>query len=306
MMKNGSDTLKKILISCLEQKCRPEFYLGLDTEPGNAPDADYCDFEQGIHERLQKAVKFMLIESCGSSSQVTDFIPTLLKRYREDFFGLDGAGLAFLYEWGVSLSWLLFGRGSLSRRAWNVPQSLIKSGPVGANDLESVRIRFGWDTPETLWCFNWGSRQNNRSKSVLIRLLASLPVVHVMPEMPDMMELFHRLVTAIRQLPLDEIEAEDWLKEALGRMQKSPHLVRLLLLANQAQFSSWKLKSRQPKIYTFRIAYFLSRSLDAYGTSALLTYLRVLHAEALHLGFSGFDEVVREKTWLKTKKKNKA
>ena len=85
-----------------------------------------------------------------------------------------------------------------------------------------------------------------------------------------------------------------WMKSAIEQMQKKPHKVRLLLLANQAQFSFWKLENRMPTAGTLKLVYILERQLNKYGSPALLEYLKILHAEAICQGFGGFDQVVKE------------
>ena len=97
--------------------------------------------------------------------------------------------LTLFWGWGISLSWLLFGIGNRSNYQLCIPQEAIKISQIGPEDREFVRLKYGWDTSDSLWFFGAAAphRKNSAVSRVLIRLLAAFPVTQILPEPEDIM-----------------------------------------------------------------------------------------------------------------------
>lgn len=305
-MKVNEASIRTIAETCIMQGCSPEYLLGLTKDNAGIPAFSVSHLDEKLRcfetERLPEAIQAVMPEA-QFSKQLANMIDRLLKSKSEEMFGLAGHDLISFWRWGFSLSWLLFGVGNRNNYRLCIPQEAIKSSQVGPEDREFVRLKYGWDTSDSLWFFGAAAphRKNSAVSRVLIRLLAAFPVTQILPEPEDIMSTYHRLQQIILSTELNA-SAEPWMKNAIQQMQKKPHKVRLLLLANQAQFSFWKLENRMPTAGTLKLVYILERQLNRYGASALLEYLKILHAEAICQGFSGFDQVVSEGAWKREKR----
>lgn len=304
-MKVNEASIRTIAETCVGH-CSPEYLLGLAKDNDGIPAFSVSQLSEKLKyfeaERLPEAIQAVLPEA-QFSKQVGEFVGKLLKSKAVEFFGLTGHDLTLFFGWGISLSWLLFGIGNRSNYQLCIPQEAIKISQIGPEDREFVRLKYGWDTSDSLWFFGAAAphRKNSAVSRVLIRLLAAFPVTQILPEPEDIMSTYHRLQQLILKTEIDA-SAEAWMKSAIEQMQKKPHKVRLLLLANQAQFSFWKLENRMPTAGTLKLVYILERQLNKYGSPALLEYLKILHAEAICQGFGGFDQVVKEGAWKREKR----
>lgn len=305
-MKVNEASIRAIAETCTAQGCTPEYLLGLTKDNVGIPAFSIPELTEKLGsfeaDRLPEAIQAVLPEA-QFSKQLSDLVGRLLKSKSVDLFGLTGDDLSAFWGWGISISWLLFGIGNRSSSRLIIPQEAIKTSQIGPEDREFVRLKYGWDTSDSLWFFGVAAphRKNSAVSRVLIRLLAAFPVTKILPEPGNIMSTYNRLQQIILKTEINAT-AEAWMRSAIEQMQKKPHKVRLLLLANQAQFSFWKLENRMPTAGTLKLVYILERQLNKYGSPALLEYLKILHAEAICQGFSGFDQVVSEGAWKREKR----
>ncbi len=202
-----------------------------------------------------------------------------------------------LYEAGISLSWWMFGAGSPMRTP---PKLEMLSGDVPLTDyIRTLRFKQGWSDLESRWLITQTheSSQHKLTHRVISRVMTGMPRITLFPLMPDVVEVYKRIVAAVAAYEPDST-AEPWLVESVQYMQASPWRVCVLLLVRQGSISHWSVVGQQPRRKTERLAYVISLLLDLYGEHDGLTYyLRVLNEEAISLGFLDLAEVVRGAVW---------
>lgn len=286
-----------------DQGFAPEYILTQQGEPLLAA-AERQFAENATYESIWGRLKEVL-PSLLATVGTHEHIPMLALWHDCLDRKLSCESLVYLHQQGINLRWLFFGIGVMKQCETILPP-LIKTDAKRITAIGELKALLGYSTGDLNWLF--GREYTNPDKdillsfsvSILIRLLEHIPPIQFFPQMPDVVSFLDRIKDIIQAIHPDDIpdDALD-VKDALKTLQKSATKFSLLFFVRRNAISAWRNGISSPKIQHIRLMYILSVMLDKYGEAGFIAYLKLLNAEAIAHGFSGFSEVLTIGVWEK-------
>lgn len=218
---------------------------------------------------------------------------------------LSSESLVYLHQQGINLRWLFFGIG-LMKKCEPILPPIIKTDAKRITAITELKTLLGYSTGDLNWLFGREYTSPDKdtllsfSVSILIRILEHIPPIQFFPQMPDVVSFLDRIKDTLQTINIEKIADEDFeVKEALRILQKNATKFSLLFFVRRNAISAWRNGISSPKIQHIRLMYILSVMLDKYGEAGFIAYIKLLNAEAIGHGFSGFTEVLSVGVWKK-------
>lgn len=218
---------------------------------------------------------------------------------------LSSESLIFLHQQGMNLKWLFFGIG-LMKKCEPILPSIIKTDAKRITAIAELKTLLGYSTGDLNWLFGREYTSPDKdtllssSVSILIRILEHIPPIQFFPQMPDVVTFLDRIKDTLQAIHVDSLaDGDPEVKEALRILQKSATKFSSLFFVRRNAISAWRNGVSSPKIQHIRLMYILSVMLDKYGEAGFIAYIKLLNAEAIGHGFSGFTEVLSTGVWKK-------
>jgi len=288
--------LKNLISQCLAEKKVPEDILGVRPVP--AVNISALKSVHGVTHWQQEAIKRLpvfterLVRLYGfrSSETVSILVASLVDETGAHFH----EALRKAAELGMSLTWLCFGVGRPT-----LTNTMMTSLPTDLSryeKLQCVRERQDLFIFEQKW---WTGSFSGRPKDVMVRMLYALPKQTVFADMPNPLDVLHRLQEIVKDFRITP-DIPAYAAVVIEILKKIPSDISLLLLTRYSTVSYWRSGSRKINLLMKRYCFLVERILDTYGDrDGLLILIHHLNEYSAELGFNGLEDVVQNKAWFR-------